>query len=451
MGHIFQVLPTILKADRENEITIRSFDGFMRFFDDVTYKVQIAPMEEYDIEYPEDLKLRGLEVNRKTFYVKPVNGELKLKYFFAGEQEWSIRVATEEYQNHYNQHAVSWGPTWAWVNKVPERWTVLSVYSLYDDLYSRRPQRCDFHSHTNKSDGRQIPTVAAAVYRRKGYDKLAITDHAWYNTAKEVNEAFADLKTSFEVMTGEEVHNGYNGYFHMVSIGGSYSISDIFINEPERVKKEVAELAKTVDVPEGLDKNEYLNRVWMYREIKKSGGLSIHVHPYWRVGDIFHTQTSMSRAIFKNHLCDTFEVIGDNRVQDNNLQTTLFYEMQKEGFDYPFTASTDCHDVFYEKGTFGRASTIVFDDGKGVVPAIYDKYSVAVESNYGEIPRIYGSFRLTKYAHFLLKHYYPGHDNICFAQGDMMYDYCTGSEELKDQINACEARLDKYNKEFFEG
>lgn len=37
--------------------------------------------------------------------------------------------------------------------------------------------RANFHLHTTRSDGRRTPEEAAALYRRMGYDILAITDH----------------------------------------------------------------------------------------------------------------------------------------------------------------------------------------------------------------------------------------------------------------------------------
>ncbi len=118
----------------------------------------------------------------------------------------------------------------------------------------------------------------------------------------------------------------------MVSLGGKYCISDIYINEPERVKAEVEELAKTTAVPDGLDKNEYLNRVWLYNEIKKSGGYAIFPHPFWRVCFAHHTQTSMVQAIFDNHLCDAFEILNaDCGPECNNSQAMLYFDLCKKG------------------------------------------------------------------------------------------------------------------------
>ncbi len=451
MTRAMQVYPSVVKANCETEITIASFDGLMLFYDDVEYKIQFVPMEEFDTELDPELRLHCEDNGRKTICVKPQNGVIRVKYFFIGEQEWTIRIWTDDYQAHFNDTATKWG--WNWINKVPERGRRAVLYSVKEDLYERRPYKCDFHAHTNRSDGAQPPAVAAACYRRRGYDVLALTDHGIYNTASEIKDSYDAFKTSFELMTAEEVHNGYNGYFHMVSLGGSYGVSRIFREEPERVKAEVAELEKTVTVPEGLDKNEYLQRVWMYREIKKSGGLAIHVHPCWRTGDTYHCQTAMNRAIFENGLCDAFEVIGDNKTYDNNLQSMLFFEERAKGGKFAFIGATDCHDMFDEKGTFGRASTIVFADEKGILPAIYDDYSVAVESNYGEGPRVYGEYRMIKYAQFLLRHYYPIRDSICFSQGDMMLEYFTGGarEELAELITKSESRLGKYDKEFFNG
>ncbi len=50
MKRIIQVSPSIVRADCETELTLRSNCGFIRFYDDVTYKIQFVPVEEYDKE-----------------------------------------------------------------------------------------------------------------------------------------------------------------------------------------------------------------------------------------------------------------------------------------------------------------------------------------------------------------------------------------------------------------
>ena len=447
MDKFVKASPSVVRADEESEIRITNKTGTFSFHDDVTYKVQFVPMDEQDVKMPETLICGVIDDNRKTFYVKPKNGEIHLKYFFKGEQEWQIRISCDEYDKYVTPIAKDWG--WSFLYDIPKRGIRVSVYSLKEDLYDRRPVRCDLHLHTNASDGDCAPEVFAAYYRRKGYDTIAITEHNIYNTARFANEKL-DLKTSFEVLCAEEIHNGCRGLFHMVNIGSKYSINEVYLNEPERVKAEVEELKKTIDIPKGLDENEYANRVWLYNAIKKAGGFAIYPHPFWKVFDAYHTQISMSRAIFENKLCDAFEIIGgEGNVEGTNMNAMLFHEMRLNGVDMPVVGSTDCHSPFNPKA-FGYASTIVFADSD-IIDAIKEKYSVAVEHENKDTSRVYGDFRLVKYTHFLLRNYYPIHNDICFAQGDMMVDYVLGNKELKKMIEEQEIRLDKFNKLFFGG
>ena len=41
-------------------------------------------------------------------------------------------------------------------------------------------------------------------------------------------------------------------------------------------------------------------------------------------------------------------------------------------------------------------------------------------------PRIWGSFRLVRYAQFLLREYFPEHDELCQAEGNMMLSALRG-------------------------
>ncbi len=83
----YSVFPSVVPSDCESEITVRSFDGNFGFFDDITYEVQFVPQDISDVPIDDEITLRGYNKSRKTFFVKPQNGELKLRYFFAGEQD----------------------------------------------------------------------------------------------------------------------------------------------------------------------------------------------------------------------------------------------------------------------------------------------------------------------------------------------------------------------------
>ena len=90
------------------------------------------------------------------------------------------------------------------------------------------------------SDGTESPERTAANYRKAGFDVIAMTEHNIYYSSKDVEKKL-DFMKNYKIMCGEEVHNGYGGLIHMVNIGSRYSVNEIYINEPGRVKKEVEE------------------------------------------------------------------------------------------------------------------------------------------------------------------------------------------------------------------
>lgn len=443
---LFKVIPSVVKADAENEITIKSVDGLIKFYDDITYKVEFIPQDISDVPIDKELSLRGYEKERKTFSVKPVNGELKLKYYFSNEQEWKIHISTDEYDKYLNPLYKKYIPYWNGLIENPKKGITLSVYSLYEDLYSKKVMRGDLHIHSFESDGQQSPEMVAACYRKDGRDFIALTDHNVFNTSKEAKEKLS-FAENFKILHGEEVHNDYAGFFHMVNIGGSYSVNEIYLNDKEKVEREVKELEKEIDVPENLDKHEYLNRVWLYREIKKSGGYAIYPHPYWNIG-FYHTSTNMSKAIIKNGLCDAFEVLGGCGVKNIDLQVGLYNDLRAEGCDIPIVGSTDSHSVLND-GEHLKYSTIVFAEKDDIIGAISDKYSVAVETFKDAPPKAYGKLRLVMYTKFLLENYFPIHDELCSTSGMLMLDYVHGEDDLKEDIIKAEARLSKYCKDFF--
>lgn len=441
----FSVIPSVVEADKESVITIKSYDDNFMFFDDTTYHIRFVPQDESDVPMDDELSLKGYEKNRKIYNVKPKNGELKLKYFFKGEQEWKICISTQDYEKHQNPLYEKYDKFWGGLINYPVSGITLSVYSLHEDLYFRDVLRGDLHIHTSVSDGRENPEKVASAYRKSGRDFIAVTDHNVFNTSNDAKEKlkFAD---GFQIIHGEEVHNGYAGYFHMVNIGGNYSINEIYLNNPEKIKREVKELENEVEIPEKLNKYEYLNRVWLYREIKKSGGYAIYPHPYWNIG-YYHTPTDMSRAIIKNGLCDAFEVLGGCRPYELNMQVALYNDLRAEGCDIPIVGSTDSHTSLDESHI--KYSTIAFAKNSDVINAVSEHYSAAAETVPGESERVYGKLRLVSYTHFLLKNYFPIHDELCNVSGTLMYDYVCGNENLKEDIMRAEERIKKYKKDFF--
>lgn len=419
----FNVIPSVVPADEESEIVIESRSGIFKFYDGVEYDVKFIPTEQSDVPMNEEMSLFGWDQNRKTYCVKAENGRLKLKHKFFGEQKWRINITSAEI-----------GIT-------------VSIYSLLPDLYGKNVKKGDFHIHTMISDGTESPERTAANYRKAGFDVIAMTEHNIYYSSKDVEKKL-DFMKNYKIMCGEEVHNGYGGLIHMVNIGSRYSVNEIYINEPGRVKKEVEELKKSVKVPDGLDEREYLYRVWTYNEIKKSGGYAIYPHPFWTVGEHYNVETKMSRAILQNGLCDAFELMGGCTPYENNLQHALYEEMLRGDVNIPIVGSSDSHSSMPGVEWFNETFTILFAHGDDVLGAIDSGYSVVVEAVKNEHTRIFGDFRMMKYAQFLLENYFARRDELCKASGLFVERYLEG-DDCKDIIISCEDRIEKLEKEFF--
>lgn len=446
----FTVSPSVIKADTDSTVIIESQSGTFRFFDGMEYDVIFIPTEKSDVPSDEEMSLSGWDKNRVVHTFKAKDGKLTLTHKFLGEQEWRIKISSteERYDQYENDNNIAFSRgRWKYIAAVKKGIT-LSVYSLYPDLYERNVKKCDFHIHTNFSDGTETPERTAANYRKKGFDIISITDHNIYNASAEVAKKL-DFMHNFKLIPGEEVHNGYARQLHIVNVGSKYSVNDIFLDEPERVKAEVEALKGEVEVPGGVDEREYLYRVWTYREIKKSGGYAIYPHPFWTWKGHYHVETDMSEAVMKNGLCDAFELLGGCSVKENNLQVALYYSLQKNGLKMPIVGSSDSHTTMPGAQWFDEDSTVLFEKDGDTIGAIDGGYSVAVESVQGEEIRIFGDFRMMKYTHFLIENYFARRAEICNASGIFVERYLLGDTGCRDIICACEDRIKKFENEFF--
>lgn len=444
----YLVYPSVVPSGKESRVTIESVCGTFGFYDDVVYDIVIVPKEESDVPKDAVMSLDGWDNNRMVYHIRPENGKLKITHRFDGEQEWAIRISSSNYETHLNPMYAKNSPHWDSLIHRPEAGVAVSVYSLAPDLYARRAKKGDFHIHTTVSDGSETPERTAANYRKEGYDVIAMTEHNAFNSSAEVCKKLSFME-NYELICGEEVHNGYLGHLHIVNIGSNYSVNEIYLKEPERVAHEVSELSEKTRVPDDVDSKEYLYRLWTYNEIKKSGGYAIYPHPYWGVKDHYHVETSMSKAVMKNGLCDAFELLGGCTPAENNLQLALYYEMVAQGHKLPVVASSDSHSSMPGSPHFGQIYTIVFDKDD-VIRSVDNGYSVAVEALHGESVRVYGQLRLVKYAHFLIKNYFSRRAPLCAASGLFVERYLLGEDD-KSMIIAVEDRIAKFTERFFCG
>ena len=106
----------------------------------------------------------------------------------------------------------------------------------------------------------------------------------------------------------------------------------------EKIGKVVQVIGPVVDIK--FDSDSLPN---IYNEIKRSGGYAIFPHPFWKIKEQYHTETKMSDAIFKNRLCDAFEIMGGCSAEENNLQLDMYYNLRLKGIKMPIVASSDSH------------------------------------------------------------------------------------------------------------
>jgi hypothetical protein len=237
---------------------------------------------------------------------------------------------------------------------------------------------------------------------------------------------------------GEEIHlPGINQ--HIVNFGGSFSVHALGRDEP-RFEKEVA--AVEAELPEDLDpvlRHEYAACLWAYRKIREAGGIGVFCHPYWSAGYVDHTMDAIVDMHFRDMPFDAYELIGGfdrSEVESNIRQVARYHEDRVRGRSIPIVGASDAHGC--ERGKlFGWYYTIVFARSNSLEDlreAVGSLYSVAVEALPGETPRAHGPYRLVSYAQFLMREFFPGHDDLCMREGLWMSAQLAGDERAVGRL-----------------
>jgi hypothetical protein len=87
--------------------------------------------------------------------------------------------------------------------------------------------------------------------------------------------------------------------------------------------------------------------------------------------------------------------------------------------------------------------TIVFAASPALadlIAGIRDLLSVAVETLPGAPVQVYGPMRLVKYAHFLLREFFPGHDALCREESEAMFAHLRGDGAARNALAAMQGR-----------
>jgi len=416
---IVDAWPLIVPADETSTIHLIPAGSEWHWRQDVPYCVTVYPVEE-----------RGQApgwLEHNTVVVRAQGDDLAIPWHFAGEQEHVLLIRDNGPD----------GPTMPTID--------VRVYSLEPDLFHRRPYKGDVHTHSRRSDGRELPAHVAAEGRRIGLDFLAVTDHRLFAPSLEALAAYEGVPLDMALFSGEEIHPPDNPV-HIIHFGGARSVNALF-SEP-RYRSEVQALMAEVERG-GLadaDLYQYASCLWCFREIARVGGLSMFCHPYWFTQHRYAPSGPLTDRLLREQPFDAFELIGGywlNELDSNKLQVARYHELRGEGFDLPILGVSDAHGC--SRGLFGWYYTLVLAESPvlgDLRAAVRDHYALAVEALPGETVRPVGPFRMVKYALFLLAHILSQHDTLCTREGNLMLHHIEGDPAAKDTLAILEGQTE---------
>ena len=321
----------------------------------------------------------------------PVGEELVLELVFPQEDRYICRVYVGE--------------------KVAE---TLEIYALEEDLFGKNPYKGDNHMHTRFSDGKDSPEYMAAAACRNGYDYCVITDHRVFEPSLQAKAFFEKTGVDFLVIPGEEVHSPDNPV-HLINMGGSESVNDWWRYHEDEYRAAVDEEMKNITEPM-TDKDRYAAAASqvMFDRIRSVNGVSIFCHPNWIEGVVFHQHEDVTDYLFDHKRFDVLELIAGGAYEIGTQMQVAYYQDRPK---MPVVGNSDAHGCFgggLEPGNY----TVVFADAleeEAIKDAVRSGCCVA-----GNEGKLYGDYRLVKYAYFLHKNFYPKHFKKRFALGAWM-------------------------------
>ncbi len=455
----FDVFPKVLVKDKPAVIRIRPTGGRVVIRPDTDYELVVCYIDGGEPEdFPLQADFRAIRVRADA------DGCVTLHHTFDKEGEYFLRILKEPGGR--------------------DKLIQFSVYCVEEDLAGRWPLIGDLHMHTTRSDGNQDPAVVCANYRKYGYDFMVVSDHNRYYPSLEAIDAYRDVATELTIVPGEEVHMPWvhdkGNACHIVNFGSEYSVNALVEgpqldevgdglqyrairtdNVPDTMTKEefyekMCRLAEEIDVPDGVDRYPAAVCKWVFDHIRAGGGLGIFPHPNWRP-NVNNVAEAFTDWIFSAHVCDAFEVLGgENYYNHNGYQTARYYTQWAKGNRLPVVGSTDSHSSYESNRNAFICATIVFspaNERKALIASVKDFYSVAVDTISKEY-RLVGQERFIRYACFLLEHYFPIHDELCYEDGRLMKQYVTGTAEeraeAKRLLDAICGRVDACRKKYFD-
>lgn len=393
---LVDAFPMIVRADSEATITL-VFEN----------EPLLATPEDVQLEYicADGLTAEGQVLASRKGEVIPcrIDGNtITATTRFRGETEHTLRVVQK-----------SSDP------KKPRILGTASLYSLKPDYFALRPYRGNMHMHSKFSDGdkNETPAMMVATCRKLGHDFAIETDHRTYAGSLSAIEDFSKLPTDMKTFPGEEVHSPGNGV-HILSLGASESITDWFTNKRSEydaaVAKEEAKLPETL--PENL-KYPIAASFAVWDKIRACGGVAVYAHPYWRPTHRQYIPTVISDYLLATARFDAMEVLNGG---SSDLSILHYNELRARGLKIAGIGVTDAH----ASKNLEPAYTLILAESlafPSLAKNIRLRNCAAVDIDpISKRQTVIGEFRFSRYAIFLVNHFYSKQNDICQQEGEWL-------------------------------
>lgn len=178
---------------------------------------------------------------------------------------------------------------------------------MYKDIFGNTLYKVGLHTHTNLSDGSVSPAQAAEIYRKAGFDAIAITDHWIYGAECELS--------GLKIISGCEYNLGKSDtstdVMHIVGVGMK---KDPLLNRDTSSRQEVIDA------------------------IKSTGGIAILAHPAWSLN-----KPEDAKALSGIDTVEIYNSVSDV-CQSSRPYSGYFVDLlANDGIAYPLVATDDAH------------------------------------------------------------------------------------------------------------
>lgn len=368
--------------------------------------------------------------------VVDAQGVAHVTFTFPREQGYSFRVARND------------GGEPAALRTLGE----VTVYAVAGDLLALRPFAGDLHMHSTSSDGSQPGVCMAGLGRMKGLDFLALTDHRAYQPSLDLSAAVEASGSDLRCFPGEEVHDAY-GVVHVVNFGGREAVSPLLTDRNSLAWPEIRELEKQFSELDPDSRSAAAITCWTCRRIESIGGLSVYTHPFWKPYNRFWFPPEAHRAVMRARPFSAWEglTVYESYPDAYSYSFAEYARAAEGGNPPPVVGVTDSHSG--EQESFGGSLTLVFAGSCGyadIADAIRQGRCVAVNRIINpNIPFIMGTPRLVAYAAWLLREYFPQHDDICRAEGEQLLAHFAGDAAASARLQTMRGGVAALQRAFF--